>query len=355
MTSDEDHHSPIFLKGGSSAENILKENQSISFVDAFERQLRELFLIDNKKYIGLPKDELYKSKAFYVYQKERKNDYVYVYYPWTATVVKTIKEKDYFKLKTNRNRDLITPTEQNKLYKYNVAVFGMSVGSNIAFVLTQSGISKEIIVADFDELDTTNLNRIWAGAHQIGLNKAVISARRIYEDNPFAKVRVLEEGIDANNLEILLRTKKIQCIIEEIDNLFVKIEVRKLALKYKVPVLMITDNADGVVLHVERYDLGYKRVFNKSFNTWEKKISSVKSPADIGNLIVNDVIGGPEKVEKRVLQSVEKVLARKLISWSQLGTAAMLGGVIATVYIKDIALGINIKRYIYKNIQPRVL
>ena len=37
-------------------------------------------------------------------------------------------------------------------------------------------------------------------------------------------------------------------------------------MKYKIPVIMITDNGDGVVLHVERYDLGHNKIFDKDLN-----------------------------------------------------------------------------------------
>ena len=118
----------------------------------------------------------------------------------------------------------------------------MSVGSNIAFTITQAGISREIIIADFDKLDTTNMNRIQAGIHQIGMDKVIIATRRIYEENPYMEVTLLSEGVSESNLELLLENKKIDCIVEEVDDIKIKIQTRILAMKYKIPVLMITDN-----------------------------------------------------------------------------------------------------------------
>jgi len=343
---------PVLLSSETRIEDIYLQHPNSFFVDAFERQLKELFFIDYDNFIGEPKNEVYNSEEFLNYQKNKSDDFVYIYYPWNQTIVKSVKEDDYFKLKTNRNQDLITAEEQKKLYNYKVAVFGMSVGSNIAFVLTQAGISKDIVLADFDELDTTNLNRIWAGVHQVGLNKAVIAARRIYEDNPYANVTLLIKGVTPANLKKLLESGKIDCIVEEIDNVSIKVEIRKLAFKYKKPVLMITDNGDGIVLHVERYDLGYDKMFGKSFDDWDIKISKIKSPIDIGNLIVNEILGGIEKVDSRVLQSVQRVFKKELISWSQLGSAALLGGVVSTYMIKKIALNENNEKYIEKSVFP---
>jgi molybdopterin/thiamine biosynthesis adenylyltransferase len=340
---------PVIFRKDSQAKQI-KKSAHITYVDAFEFQLKELFIIKNPEYAGLKKTVGYKTKEFANFLRAMKNKYVYVFYPWNFSLVKTVKKDDYLELKTNRNRDLITKKEQDRLRNTRVAVFGMSVGSNISLVLTQAGISNDIIIADFDDLDTTNLNRIIAGAHQIGLNKTIIAARKIYEDNPFAKVTTLSKGASKKNIEKLLRAKKIDIIIEEVDNLPFKIHTRELAIKYKVPVVMITDNGDGVVLHVERYDLGYKKIFNKNLAYWRKILSQPPSMNLMGNVIMNDILGGTHNVDPKMLKSVKRVLNRELVSWSQLGSAAILGGVVATVMLKRIINKEDNKKYIVKNI-----
>lgn len=332
----------VIIKTSKELQKLNKKRCKPVFVDAFSRQIKELFLVENPRF-SANKETAFSSTEFKSFVKKKQKDFNHIYFPWNNHLVKCIKENDYFKLKTNRNRDLITASEQKKLQNYKVAVLGMSVGSNIAFVLTQAGISKEITVADFDELDTTNLNRIFGGVHQIGLNKTIMASRRIYEDNPYAKVRTLTEGVNEKNLERLLKQKKINCIVEEIDSIPVKIDVRKLAIKYKVPVLMVTDNGDGIVLHIERYDLGYKKIFHRNPSYWQKKIEGFAKNKDsakklAGGVIMDDMIGGSHLVDPKMLKSVKKVLNNKLVSWSQLGSAAMLGGVYATYAIKQIAL-----------------
>lgn len=319
--------------------NLLLKSENINFIDAFDRQIKEIFIIKNTHFVGLDKKELFNSKEYKSFIKKNMNRFTYIYYPWSDTLVKTFTAPDYYLLKTNRNRDLITSEEQEKLYKFKIAVLGMSVGSNIAFVLTQAGISREIILADFDELDMTNLNRIWAGVHQVGLNKAVIAARRIYEDNPFAKVSIYKRGMDAKTLEKLLKNKRIDCIVEEIDNMQMKIDTRKLAMKYKVPVLMITDNGDWAVLHIERYDLGYKKIFGKNVKYWEKRMKNFSGKKDFADIVINDIVGGPDKVDPKMILSAGKVVSGKLISWPQLGSSALLGGIAVTIAIKNILAG----------------
>jgi molybdopterin/thiamine biosynthesis adenylyltransferase len=322
----------------SNQEDYAKYSSTSStfIVNAFERQLKELFLIENSAFIGESKEKVYSSEEFLKFQKDREKDFVYVYYPWNHHLVKTVKEEDYFKLITNRNKDLITEEEQKKLYNYKVAVFGMSVGSNISLVLTQAGIAKNIIIADFDDLDTSNLNRIIAGLHQVGLNKTTIAARRIYEYNPFANITQLKEGITKDLLEELLNSKKIDCIIEEIDQMQMKIETRKLAYKYKIPVLMVTDNGDYGVLHIERYDLGYDKIYEKDLSYWDERMKSYEGKKDFADIVINTIVGGPEKVDPRMLASAQRVVAKELISWPQLGSAALLGGIAVTYALKQI-------------------
>lgn len=331
------------------AKRLIKQKH-INFVDAFSYQVRELFIIKSPEYAGPKKEHGYKTKEFADFLKKMKNKYVYIFYPWNFSIVKTVRKEDYLELKTNRNRDLITKKEQVKLRNTKVAIFGMSVGSNIAFVLTQAGISNDIIIADFDELDTTNLNRIIAGSHQVGLNKTIVAARRIYEDNPFAKVTTLLKGASRENIEKLLKAEKIDLMIEEVDSLPFKIHTRELAIKYKVPVIMITDNGDGVVLHVERYDLGYKKIFNKNLSYWKNILSQPPSMELIGNVIMNDIVGGVKNVDPKMLKSTKRVLKKELVSWSQLGSAAILGGVVATVMLKKIINRENNQKYLVKNI-----
>lgn len=333
------------------AKRLIRQ-KNINFVDAFSSQTKELFLIENPEYSGSRKEEGYKTKEFSIFSKKMEKRYVYAFYPWNFSLIKTVRKNDYLELKTNRNKNLITSIEQKKLQNSKIAVFGMSVGSNIAFVLTQAGISNEITVADFDELETTNLNRIIAGVHQVGLNKCIIAARHIYEDNPFAKVNILTNGVYKQDIEKLLKQKKIDLIVDEVDNINVKIDIRILSQKYKIPVLMVTDNGDGVVLHIERYDLAHKKILGKEKAYFESLLKSNFSREKIAELIISDIVGGIDKVDKRMRVSAVEVLKKNLVSWPQLGSAALLAGVVATYAIKQIILGYDKRIDVRGHISP---
>lgn len=341
----------------SELENFKKDKINLITVDAHVHQIKELFFIENHNYIGMDKTHAYATEDFKNFAEANKNSYVYVYFPWNNCLVKTFPKENYLKLKTNRNQDLITSEEQMKLSNFKVGVFGMSVGSNIAFVLTQAGISNEITIADFDDLDTTNLNRILAGIHQVGTNKCVIAARRIYEDNPFAVVNALTDGISEEILEEKLMRKELDLIIDEIDSIPMKIKMRILGIKYKIPVAMITDNGDGIVYHLERYDLGHEKIFGETISYWESKLKELENPninlkEFFGGIVINNIVGGIDKVDPNMVKSVARVMKKELVSWSQLGSAAILGGVYATYIIKQVALGKDEKKEVIGYINP---
>lgn len=343
---------PQILTSAATVAALHEAKPHLPYVDAFARQLRELFLIERTQFISVSKEEAYGSAEFAGFHANRAGAFVHVYFPWNEHLVKCVTADDYFALKTNRNQDLITAKQQAVLADYKVAVLGMSVGSNIAFVLTQAGISRKITLADLDALDTTNLNRILAGVHQVGINKAIVAARHIYEDNPFADVSLMLDGVTEQNLAELLENEECNCIVDEIDDIALKIKLRLLAMEHRVPVVMITDNGDGVVLHVERYDLGHDKIFGKTIEHFTPKLEGPMTRDKAGQIIIFDIVGGPQKVDPKMMASVKRVLDRELVSWSQLGSAAVLGAVISTIVIKRIALGESTEKDIRIHVNP---
>jgi tRNA A37 threonylcarbamoyladenosine dehydratase len=327
---------PIFLKNTQQLKKLLKKSPFLKVNDIFERQLKELFFIEYPEFVEENKERVYQSLEFKKFLQKKKNEFHYIYFPWNYTIIKSVKEKDFLKLKTNRNRDLITPHEQKKLYNCRIAILGLSVGSNIAFIFSLSGIARRMILADYDELETTNLNRVLAGVHKIGINKTLFVAQKLYEQNPYLKLTLLARGISEKILRKLIEKRKIDCIIEEIDNLLLKVKIRRLAKKYKIPVIMITDNGEGVILHIERYDLGYDKIFEKREDHWSKRLSKSMNKAEIAKIICKEIIGEEKKIDPDMLTSVRKVIERKLVSWPQLGIAASLAGIVAGISIRNI-------------------
>ena len=104
------------------------------------------------------------------------------------------------RLRLDRNRNLITAAELERLGRLRIGVVGLSVGHAIAYTLAAQGLCGELRLADFDDLELSNLNRVPATVFDLGVNKAVVCARRIAELDPYLPVTVVAAGITAETV-----------------------------------------------------------------------------------------------------------------------------------------------------------
>lgn len=98
-------------------------------------------------------------------------------------------------VRLDRNRHLITAEEQRALHALRVGVVGLSAGHAIAYTLAAEGACGTLRLADFDKIELSNLNRVPVGVFDIGLNKAMIAARRIAELDPYLAVDLVTSGL----------------------------------------------------------------------------------------------------------------------------------------------------------------
>ncbi|MGE2834905.1 Rv1355c family protein [Mycobacterium sp. SMC-4] len=174
----------------------------------------------------------------------------WAYYPWRRTLVSVLGPRAYARTRTDRNRNLITIDEQRKLESLRVGVVGLSVGHAIAHTLAVQGLCGHLRLADFDHLELSNLNRVPATVFDLGVNKAVVAARRIAEVDPYLDVEVLQDGLSAETLAAFL--DGLDVVVEECDSLDVKALVREGARARGIPVLMAS--SDRGLIDVERFD-----------------------------------------------------------------------------------------------------
>jgi hypothetical protein len=173
-----------------------------------------------------------------------------------------------------------------------------------------------------DRLALTNTNRILAGADRLGMLKVEMAARAIYELNPYAEVELHPEGLSPENIEAFF--SGLDIVIDELDNLAVKYLIREQAKKHRIPVLMAADNGDNAVVDVERYDLTPDMPFFHG-RMGEVSYDMLKNldKFGIGKMITKHV--GSENVTERMQESL-KEMGKTIVSWPQLGGAAMVNG-----------------------------
>lgn len=315
---------------------IFKDKKEIpttaKLVEAYTNSLEELFFIENPQFKkGMPGV----SEALHDFLSNASYDHIWVYYPWCNTAVHTLPEDIYFKLRTSRNRHVIHDDEQIAYRNLSVGVAGLSVGSAIVSALVVSGGPKNIKIADFDTVEVTNLNRIRASLLDVGINKTEITARNVWELDPFANLELWSSGITKETLEKFLLDKKLDVFIDEMDSLDLKIAARFICREHKIPVVMATDNGDGVILDIERFDT------EDNLPIFHGLLGEVK-PEDFGDmdyrkwLQLATKIVGPEYLTPRMQESI-MAIGKTIPSVPQLGPSATMAGATVAYTVRQIA------------------
>jgi hypothetical protein len=156
---------------------------------------------------------------------------------------------DYFAVVTDRDRDKITRVEQDVLRTKRIGVLGLSVGGEAAVTLTQEHLCGHLVLADFDRLDLSSLNRLGAGADDLGLPKTTVVARLVARLDPYLSVTVFDAGVTAANADAFL--DGLDLLVEECDDLTVKYDVRRRARARALDVVYAADERG--FLSVEPY------------------------------------------------------------------------------------------------------
>jgi molybdopterin/thiamine biosynthesis adenylyltransferase len=262
----------------------------------------------------------------------------WVYFPWSGNLIHILSEGEFFRLRTNRNRNIITEEEQDKLNDFNVGVVGLSIGSNVAINLAQSGISKNMKLADADALELSNLNRMRGTIADIGSPKISIVAKEIYEINPYADLILFSQGLNQTNLNEFMADPKPRVIFELIDDFEMKIRVRQAAKQAGIPVIMLTNLGDRLMVDVERYDENpHLEIFNGLIDkTAEEILTKGVSEADKQKYAI--AIVGKENIPQKVFDSVMEV-GKSLQGRPQVLSTVALGSGLASYLVRRMALG----------------
>ncbi|MCT7659056.1 Rv1355c family protein [Mycobacterium deserti] len=257
----------------------------------------------------------------------------WAYYPWRQSVVGILGPRAYRTVRLDRNRNLITPGEQERLGELRIGVAGLSVGHVIAHALAQQGLCGELRLADFDQLELSNLNRIPATVLEVGVNKAIVAARRIAELDPYIRLEVMTAGVTTGTLDAFL--DGLDVVVEECDSMDIKVMVREAARQRRLPVLMCT--SDRGLVDVERFDLEPERPILHGL------LGGVTS-TQLAGLAVKDKIPymlrhlDAERVSPRLAASFVEV-GQTLSSWPQLAGDVVLGAAVMAEAVRRIAVG----------------
>ncbi|MFI6165484.1 ThiF family adenylyltransferase [Nocardia sp. NPDC051052] len=296
---------------------LLDPGSGFSLTDAWDTAARELAAIDPTGPRGTPR---------------------YVVYDWRARIVKLPDSETFWRLRTARNRYLLDDQEQRRWSNARIGIAGLSVGASALSVCALTG-ARRFRLAEHDTLGLTNLNRLPASVCDIGVPKLTIAQRRVFETDPYSSVTVFPDGYTPDIAPAFLgdADEPLTVLIEEMDDLAAKVDIRRRARDAGIPVVMATDNGDNAILDVERFDLdpGYPLFHGRAGDLTDLTTSTLDDPRDRA-AIAQRIVGAD--ITPRTRFSLTQV-GRSLPSWPQLGTAATLAGAVAAYAARLIATG----------------
>jgi molybdopterin/thiamine biosynthesis adenylyltransferase len=310
---------PLILDVGERAQRevlrILREDSALQIIDRFTEQREQLGEIIPP----LSKEILNEGSRW-------------VYYPWRRAVVRLLAPRSFSTLRLDRNRNKLTRAEQARQRTLRIGVVGLSAGHTIAHVIAMEGLAGEIRLADFDTLELSNLNRIPASVLDLGVNKAVVAARRIAEIDPYLRVIVEPTGVRPENLGEFL--DGLDLVIEECDSLDMKFLVREAARDRRIPVIMET--SDRGVLDVERFDLEPDRpIFHGLLGDMDSTKLANLTTAQKAPYVIR-LIGAREASSRGAASLLE--VGQTITGWPQLGSEITLGAATVAAAVRRIGL-----------------
>jgi molybdopterin/thiamine biosynthesis adenylyltransferase/nitroreductase len=261
----------------------------------------------------------------------------WVYYPWRRTLVRLLPEAEFVELRSARNQLHVSAAEQRLLRARSIGVVGLSVGYSMAVTLALEGVGGSFRLADFDQLELSNTNRVGCGVTGLGQNKAVLAARTLLEIDPYLRVEVHERGIHADNARpFFTEGGRLDVLIEECDDLPMKLYLRELARELGVPV--ITESSQRGLLDVERFDLEPER---PPFHGLMGEISA----AQLARLSTREkapfllrFLRGTENMSTTLAASLVEI-EQSLAGWPQLASSVALGGAVVADATRRLLLG----------------
>ena len=332
---------PLIFQPNEETENQVVEGldtgKSLTRTDRLKEQIMELIVCRNPA-LHAAGDTAGLQRKFDAFCAELDLDSYgnWVYYPWSGELIRVLPEKEFIEVRTNRNKHKITDEEQSELSGKIVGIVGLSVGQSVATAIATERIAGELRLADFDTIELSNLNRLRTGLRNLGLNKAISVAREIAEIDPYMKVKIFTDGLTEQNLDEFFHDEQsIDLLVEECDDLRMKIIARLHARKSGIPVIMEAN--DRCLVDIERFDLEPNRPLLHGIvsDADADKILKISDPGEamMHILRIVDVDHLSPKVKASIVE-----IGSSLGTWPQLASSVAMGGGVSADLVRQILL-----------------
>ncbi len=246
----------LSFKSLADIESFVRRQEYVPIIHDIAKDLsRELFLAERPSvYYASPDSQ---TSAFDKHWKDYAgvNDIEagkWLYWEWSGDLWHLLTAPEYYRLRTIRNRNIISPEEQVKLQNVTVSVAGLSVGLNSLLSFVRLGIGKSYRLADYDSVSLSNFNRSLYSLPQLQSQKVLTAAREVLSVDPFISIDIFPQGLKETSLSEFVMGSDL--ILDTFDNFALKLLLRKVAKQFRIPVISGFDVEFGSVLLVERYD-----------------------------------------------------------------------------------------------------
>jgi molybdopterin/thiamine biosynthesis adenylyltransferase len=228
--------------------------------------------------------------------------------------------KDAFLFLTATRNEIIIPDIAQKAFqKLKVGFAGAGVGSSLAEGVVRAGV-QNIIIADGGLISFHDLNRLQSpDVASVGENHAAHSVKKLLQTNPFLNVTCIPQNLGEKDQSDTFSIEKfldgVDIVFEEVDNLAIKIAIRKAARAKSIPVIMATDVGFGTIIEFQKGEPDAP-IFPLITDEEQKNLVTNKTMTLSERTAFAIKMVGPEA------QYWQKGVDEGLTFWSQTGAAA---------------------------------
>ncbi|WP_103339185.1 ubiquitin activation protein [Amycolatopsis sp. CA-126428] len=175
----------------------------------------------------------------------------WAWYPWSGRLVHVLPREEFRLVRTDGDRGRIERPGERRLFDKKIGVIGPPAGTGAALTFALEGIGGAFKLAGSGGFGLSDLGRLRGGLHDLGVDKAVLSARRMAEIDPYLDIEVERAGLTPETIERFF-AGGLDLLVEECDTPWVKIAAREYARDLGIPV--VTACPGRGLLDVERFD-----------------------------------------------------------------------------------------------------
>ncbi|HEX6746199.1 MAG TPA: Rv1355c family protein, partial [Longimicrobium sp.] len=331
---------PLVLDRSRTADNermnhLIASGQVRSLHDTLERQIDDLVRVRARRG-DLSTAELRRGRAALLGEADPAAFGRWVFFPWSGRMVHVLPPAEYAELRLDRNRHQVTADEQRRLAAFHVGIVGLTTGNAVALTLALEGACGHLKLADADEAWLGDLNRLRAGVQDLGVPKTVLTARQVFEADPYARVTLFHEGFgDENADDFMGGDVPLHAVVDACGDLYARVLLRERARERRIPVLAAA--GDRGMVDVERFDL------DPAAPLFHGRVGDLTSEQVRGmdegeRLALELAVADADRASARTAASVVEI-RRTVTALPRMASDAALGSAAVAVAVRRLALG----------------